>query len=65
MIATKNSWLSVQNPPNVLGNGDSADRENDGKNYISKDASQEHHAEKGRGSTVGRPGRQTNYFTGS
>ena len=30
-----------------MGNGDSADRENDGKNYISKDASHEHHAEDG------------------
>jgi hypothetical protein len=38
--------MPVQNPPNVLSSGDRANRKNDGKNYVSKDASQEPHAEK-------------------
>jgi hypothetical protein len=47
--------MPVQNPPNVLGNGDRADRKNDGQNDISKDSSKDCHTE--NASTAGRLGR--------
>jgi hypothetical protein len=51
--------LSVQRPPNVLGNSDGTDRENDGKNQVSKNPSKESHA--ANGSMAGRLGRPPSF----